>query len=139
MKQYQVAAAASITRPMLSAYETGRQKPTLKTLNRILEALDCELKDLFEALQLVAGRRGEPPAPEVPRAVELLDVEAEDSPEELRRLLGILDGSRGANTREEAAFSHLGLAFLRWLCALREEARRDSYPDPVIPVDGCSG
>ena len=34
-KQYQVAEAAGITKGMLSAYETGRQKPSLDTLEKI--------------------------------------------------------------------------------------------------------
>ena len=38
-KQYQVAEAAGITKGMLSAYETGRQRPSLETLEKILDTL----------------------------------------------------------------------------------------------------
>jgi transcriptional regulator with XRE-family HTH domain len=55
-KQYQVADAAGITKGMLSAYETGRQKPSLDTLEKILVTLECDLNDLHAALQLVNGR-----------------------------------------------------------------------------------
>jgi transcriptional regulator with XRE-family HTH domain len=58
-KQYQVAAAAGITKGMLSAYETGRQRPSLDTLDKILETLQCTLNDLHNALQIVNGRPGE--------------------------------------------------------------------------------
>ncbi len=41
---------------MLSAYETGKQKPSLDTLEKILVALECELNDLHNALQIVNDR-----------------------------------------------------------------------------------
>ncbi len=64
-RQYQVADAAGITKAMLSAYETGKQKPSLDTLEKILEALNSDLADLHSALQIVnerpaTGRRPEP-------------------------------------------------------------------------------
>lgn len=55
-RQYQVADAAGITKAMLSAYETGKQKPSLDTLEKILDALDCSLNDLHNALQIVNER-----------------------------------------------------------------------------------
>jgi transcriptional regulator with XRE-family HTH domain len=55
-KQYQVAEAAGITKGMLSAYETGRQRPSLDTLEKILDTLRCNLLDLHNALQIVNGR-----------------------------------------------------------------------------------
>lgn len=55
-KQYQVADAAGITKGMLSAYETGRQKPSLDTLEKLLETLGCNLHDLHNAIQIVNGR-----------------------------------------------------------------------------------
>jgi len=58
-KQYQVAAAAGITKGMLSAYETGRQRPSLETLDKLLETLQCNLNDVHNALQIVNGRPGE--------------------------------------------------------------------------------
>jgi transcriptional regulator with XRE-family HTH domain len=55
-RQYQVAAAAGITKAMLSAYETGKQKPSLETLEKILAALGCDLNDLHNAVQIVNER-----------------------------------------------------------------------------------
>jgi transcriptional regulator with XRE-family HTH domain len=55
-RQYQVAEGAGITKAMLSAYETGKQKPSLDTLEKILDALACDLNDLHNALQIVNGR-----------------------------------------------------------------------------------
>lgn len=55
-KQYEVAAAAGITKGMLSAYETGRQRPSLDTLEKILATLGCDLNDLHNSIQIVNGR-----------------------------------------------------------------------------------
>lgn len=52
LRQYQVAEAAGITKAMLSAYETGKQKPSLETLEKILLGLGCDLCDLHEALEI---------------------------------------------------------------------------------------
>jgi transcriptional regulator with XRE-family HTH domain len=41
---------------MLSAYETGKQKPSLDTLEKILSALECDLNDLHNSLQIVNER-----------------------------------------------------------------------------------
>lgn len=50
LKQFETAGAAGITKAMLSAYETGKRRPSLKTLSRLLEALDADLGDLHRAL-----------------------------------------------------------------------------------------
>jgi len=55
-RQYQVADSAGITKAMLSAYETGKQKPSLDTLEKILTALECDLNDLHNSLQIVNER-----------------------------------------------------------------------------------
>jgi transcriptional regulator with XRE-family HTH domain len=59
-RQYEVAAAAGVTKAMLSAYETGKQKPSLETLEKILEALGADLADLHDALLIVNDRSGPP-------------------------------------------------------------------------------
>jgi DNA-binding XRE family transcriptional regulator len=55
-KQYRVADNAGITKGMLSAYETGRQRPSLESLEKLLETLGCDLNDLHNALQIVNAR-----------------------------------------------------------------------------------
>lgn len=51
-KQYQIAEAAGITKAMLSAYETGKQNPSIETLDKILGALRHDVSDLDRALKL---------------------------------------------------------------------------------------
>jgi transcriptional regulator with XRE-family HTH domain len=60
-KQYEIADAAGITKAMLSAYETGKQNPSIETLEKILEALHSDLSELHNALVLHQG--GRPPEP----------------------------------------------------------------------------
>lgn len=55
-RQYQLAREAGITKAMLSAYETGKQRPSLETLEKILDALGSELADLHDALEIVNER-----------------------------------------------------------------------------------
>jgi len=63
-KQYQVAEAAGITKGMLSSYETGRQRPSLETLGKVLGTRGCTLHDLHNAIEIVNGRPGQaPPKP----------------------------------------------------------------------------
>lgn len=77
VRQYQVAEEAGITKAMLSAYETGKQKPSLETLDKILLALRCDLVDLHEALAVFQStspgpgpqRRTQRPAPRTDAAV----------------------------------------------------------------------
>ncbi len=52
-KQREVARAAGITPAMLSAYETGKHRPSLDTTERVLSALRCDVVDLTKALQIV--------------------------------------------------------------------------------------
>lgn len=41
LRQYVLAERAGITKAMLSAYENGKRRPSLGTLDRILAALDA--------------------------------------------------------------------------------------------------
>lgn len=63
-KQYVVAIAAGITKGMLSAYETGRQRPSLETLDALLRTLGVGLVDLHNALAVANGRPETLAAPE---------------------------------------------------------------------------
>jgi transcriptional regulator with XRE-family HTH domain len=58
-KQYEIAEAAGITKAMLSAYETGKQNPSIETLEKILHALGADLSGLHHAL--VLHQDGAPP------------------------------------------------------------------------------
>jgi transcriptional regulator with XRE-family HTH domain len=53
--QKQLAAAAGITKGMVSSYEKGKQVPTFGTLDKILNALQADLCDLYWAIEFVSG------------------------------------------------------------------------------------
>jgi transcriptional regulator with XRE-family HTH domain len=59
-RQYEIALAAGVTKAMLSAYETGKQSPSLQSLERVLEALGADLVELASALDHVNERRPRP-------------------------------------------------------------------------------
>lgn len=67
-RQYQVAEDAGVTKAMLSAYETGKQRPSLETLDKILGGLDASLEDLHRAILIVNGL-SDPLRPPAPRSV----------------------------------------------------------------------
>jgi transcriptional regulator with XRE-family HTH domain len=114
-KQYQVAESAGITKGMLSAYETGRQRPSLETLEKILDTLGCDLNDLHNAIQIINGR------PEgMKRRGEGVEGEGETSPKaesgggrsEVQRVLGRRDP---LPFEQERAFSEMLDGFHRLL------------------------
>lgn len=55
LRQYEAAEAAGVTKAMLSAYETGKRRPSLKSLDSLLTAMQAHLGDLHRAL--MAERR----------------------------------------------------------------------------------
>lgn len=59
LRQYEAATAAGITKAMLSAYETGKQSPSLESLEKVLDALDADLVALARALDHVNERSPE--------------------------------------------------------------------------------
>ena len=118
-KQYQVADAAGITKGMLSAYETGRQRPSLETLEKVLETLGCDLNDLHNAIQIINGRpekmkrRGEGMGGEeaAPAGAESPAVD-EGGRTALQRVLG---KSEALPVEEERAFTEMLDGFHRLL------------------------
>jgi transcriptional regulator with XRE-family HTH domain len=113
-KQYQVADAAGITKGMLSAYETGRQRPSLETLEKILDTLGCDLNDLHNAIQIINGRpermkrRGEGAGEEEASPPPV----SEGGRTDLQRILGRRDP---IPFEEERAFSEMLDGFHRLL------------------------
>jgi transcriptional regulator with XRE-family HTH domain len=113
-KQYQIAGEAGITKGMLSAYETGRQRPSLETLDKILDTLGCDLNDLHNALQIINGRPTVPvrPAPRAPLApgegLTLGEGAAVD-------VYGVLGLSEPLPEQEERALSEMLGGFYRFL------------------------
>jgi transcriptional regulator with XRE-family HTH domain len=114
-KQYQVADSAGITKGMLSAYETGRQRPSLETLEKILDTLGCDLNDLHNAIQIMNGH------PEKARRGDEIVAGAEETSGELEGRLEIhklLGRSAPMPAEEERALAQMleGFhLFLRYL------------------------
>lgn len=128
-KQYQVADTAGITKGMLSAYETGRQRPSLETLEKILDTLGCDLNDLHNAIQIINGR------PEkMKRRGEGAELDADPAPRpevaggrsEVQRILG-RPGS--LPFEEERAFSEMLDGFHRLLRYFHERMERAARKD----------
>lgn len=140
-KQYQVAELAGITKGMLSAYETGRQRPSLETLEKILNTLGCDLNDLHNAIQIINGRpegmrrRGEGVGPEDEEAPppgiglggERLD---------LHRILG---RRQSLPPEEERALTEMLEGFHRFLRYLHDTLARSLRPDKPGPAPGGEG
>ena len=55
-----IAYASKISPAMLSSYLTGRESPTLKTLEKLLDGLKLRLEDLADALNEIQGRPRRP-------------------------------------------------------------------------------
>lgn len=112
-RQYQVADAAGITKAMLSAYETGKQKPSLDTLEKILVSLECDLNDLHNSLQIVNERPEGIRRPGAlreawnafsPEAVEETDESGRSGGFSVYRILGL---NRQLPPQEEQALSEM--------------------------------
>ena len=54
LRQKEAAARAGVTKAMMSAYEQGKVRPCLASLERILDALGASLSELDQELRLVA-------------------------------------------------------------------------------------
>ena len=124
-KQYQIAEAAGITKAMLSAYETGKQRPTLDTLEKILAALQSDLGDLFDTLQVVNERpadmryrAGGRPQGGFGEPAGLEDLATANVSIDVRRILG----SGNIHPAEEEAVVQMIQGYFRWLRTLRDRA-----------------
>lgn len=132
LRQYHVAETATITKAMLSSYETGRQKPSLDTLEKVLEALDSDLHELADTLDAFVGKQRLPrdrPAPERRPPVPLEPSSAEV---DVYRLLGL---SERLPSGEEAAMEQVLSGFHRLMRHLYE---RSAESDPEAS-DGDDG
>lgn len=126
-KQYQVADAAGITKGMLSAYETGRQRPSLETLEKILDTLGCDLNDLHNAIQIINGR----PEKMKRRGEGVEEDQPASRPESLGRseVQRILGRREPLPFEEERAFSEILDGFHRLLRYFHDRMDRASRKD----------
>jgi transcriptional regulator with XRE-family HTH domain len=133
-RQYQVADAAGITKAMLSAYETGKQKPSLDTLEKILIALDCDLNDLHNSLQIINERPDAIRKPGISREDwQKYHREQEAAPEpaepagiDLYRVLGL---SRQLPPQEERALTEMLEGFHKMVRYLHSMAPPTGDPE----------
>lgn len=127
-KQLEVAARADVTRGMLSSYEKGRRDPTLRTLERLLRALDADLVQLDWALRMVGTGAGEPP-PAPPRwrgADEVAE------PPAVYRTVNVPEP---LSPREENALGQMIAGFLSYLRYTRhgDEEPGEDGPERAVP------
>jgi len=137
-RQYQVADSAGITKAMLSAYETGKQKPSLDTLEKILTALECDLNDLHNALQIINER---PDAIRRPGSLreewqmyrrEPTEAAAESEEGTGRNLYRVLGLNRQLPPLEEQALSEMLEGFhkmVRYLHSMAPQPSAEREPD----------
>ena len=118
-KQYQVADTAGITKGMLSSYETGRQRPSLETLEKVLNTLQCDLHDLHNALQIVNGR------PQIMRQ-RRADAAVHEAPGARTDVYKILGLTEPMPPEEEKAITQILDGFHRMVRYLHREALKDS-------------
>ncbi len=138
-RQYQLAKEAGITKAMLSAYETGKQRPSLETLEKILEALGVGLADLHDALDIVnertaaTGRGRRPEWSWAPRpAYPGVDGSLADPAVDVYRILGV---DRTLPPEEERAFREMLGGFHRLIRFLHSRGAVSPYPAPPAPAD----
>lgn len=115
LRQYHLAEEASITKAMLSSYETGRQKPSLETLDKVLTALDSDLHELADTLDAFAGKersREHPPAPERRPPIPAVRSASSRRGVDVHALLGL---SEPLPPSEEAALEQVLSGFHRLL------------------------
>lgn len=123
-KQLEVADRAGVTRGMLSSYEKGRRDPTLRTLERLLGALEADLVQLDWALRMVGTEAGEtPPAPPAWRRA---DEVAE--PPAVYRTVRVPEP---LSPREETALGQMIAGFLSYLRYTRSDD--DDWGSPSAP------
>ncbi|MFY9820606.1 MAG: helix-turn-helix transcriptional regulator [Thermoanaerobaculia bacterium] len=131
-KQYEVAETAGITKGMLSAYETGRQRPSLETLEKILDTLGCDLNDLHNAIQIINGRpegmrrRGEGAGSEEDGAMPAPGTLASERLN-VQRILG---RRQALPPEEERALGEMLDGFHRFLRYLHDTLERALRPNP---------
>lgn len=149
LRQRDVAERAGITGSMLSGYENGRKVPTLASLDKILQAMSCGLRDLVEALEKTSppGSGGDDdaappsgsggPVPGAgsgsttsPKAGSEAGSEAASLPRLRFDLQVIFGPAADLGREEEKAFHEMLQGYCRWLRYLRDTTRGDDEDDP---------
>ena len=129
-KQYQVADAAGITKGMLSAYETGRQRPSLETLEKVLGTLGCDLHELHNALQIVNGR------PQILRQRSMEDAESGGERPDVYRVLGVKGTLPAPEERAIAQILYGFHSLLRYMHRRTKDGAPPNEPPAEPTEDG---
>lgn len=129
-RQYELAEAAGITKAMLSSYETGKQRPSLETLEKTLDALGADLATLGDALDHV-NERPRPPAPPPPAPDRNAAGGSNGRRLDVRAVLGVTSLPR----EEEEALGQMLEGFHRFLRYLH----RTRYGGDDGPGGGTGG
>lgn len=142
-KQLDVAAAAGVTRGMLSSYERGKQDPSLRNLDRILRGLGADLVQLQWALRIVQAHpdartdtgepRVAPPAGSGDPLGAPADAEIREPPAPYR-VVPVPEPLRPA---EERALGQMIAGFLAYVRYTRKPGDRDHDGDD--PGEGPEG
>lgn len=130
LRQRDVAARAGITSSMLSGYENGRKLPTLASLDKILEALGCSMRELVDALEHQQPLAAEPPSGVAEaRSAQLLHSAPRSPLPQLHFDLSVIFGSTAQLDREEErAFGEMLQGYCRWLRFLRDSGQGGDEP-----------
>ncbi len=139
-KQCEVARTAGITQAMLCSYEQGKRQPSLRTLDKILDALGVDLPDLFQVLEAVRQQpeaseeieleassslgKGVPPRPATKAAPSAPPSSGRKASQEEATLdlYSWLDLAHRLPTEQEQALSQMLQGFLTWLRLLHTTA-----------------
>ena len=138
-KQYEIAEAAGITKAMLSAYETGKQNPSIETLEKILQALGQDLRGLDHALS-VNQSDGEADAPrQESTAWHQYQSRSRGGLAPRSNIYDVLDVDRALPADLEFALSQMLAGFHALLRHMFEELKKSRGSRPVPPDDGPEG
>jgi len=113
LRQAEVAKSAGITSPMLSAYETGKQRPSLATIDKVLRALDSDVWDLTKAL--LSFEEGTPSGPSAEAAEAIGRANLESIALLEAQIRSLIDESAENATAEEKSVLFRASMTLLWL------------------------
>ena len=132
-KQYEVAEKARVTKAMLSSYENEKQRPTIDTLERILDALEIDVDYLAYAIRSVRSKGDGSIGRTYPVPLDI------GPPLDVERLLGL---RRSLDPEEERAAAQMLDGFhslLRYMLRRREDLRAAAPASPEAPSPPVSG
>lgn len=138
-KQYEIANSAGITKAMLSAYETGKQNPSIETLEKILAALNVNLMDLHNALRVNHREEAKRVDENVAWGHFPRQRTSPFATEPRSNLYHILDVDEPLPAEQEFAFSQMLAGFHSVVRHMYKEMKRTGSETPPETKDGDGG